>query len=242
MLYPESNGEPMGETQYHQNTILNLLFQLQDAFRDHPEVVVGGDLMLYYAEGDPKKCVCPDVFVVLGAPKDPPRRTWKIWEEGGHAPDIVFEVTSAKTRRRDEGIKRQVYAELGVRELVLFDPLREYLNPPFQAYQLRGRRYVPMAITEERVWSEVLGVSLQREGELLRILLRNGEKPPLLGEIGVERRRWRQAALSQQHQAHTWRQTALAWRQTAELQKQELHVREAEIEALRRQLEDQRSG
>ena len=38
------------------------------------------------------------------------------------APDIVIEILSSGTRRRDEGIKRKLYERVGVREYWLVDP------------------------------------------------------------------------------------------------------------------------
>ncbi len=51
------------------------------ALRIAPEVYVGGNLPIYYEEGDPAKSVAPDVFVVFGIAKRQ-RRIYKLWEAG----------------------------------------------------------------------------------------------------------------------------------------------------------------
>jgi len=119
--YPETDGKPMGETDIHIAQIIDLLFALTRYFREDPRVYVAADLLLYYVEGDPKEFVVPDVFVVRGVPKGQ-RRIYKLWEEG-RAPEVVFEITSASTRREDLGTKRVLYADLGVKSAYLMADL-----------------------------------------------------------------------------------------------------------------------
>ena len=59
---------------------------------------VSGDLLVCYEEGNPRKSVTPDVFVVIGAPRHN-RMTYKLWEEP-KAPDFVLEVASRNTAAR----------------------------------------------------------------------------------------------------------------------------------------------
>jgi len=141
--YPERDGRPMGETETHIREIMRLIQTLDGVFADRPDVYVGGDLLVYYEEGNPRAVVVPDVFVVLGAPKVPWRRIYKLWEEG-LPPTFVIEVTSPSTRREDMARKRTLYARLGVSEYVLYDPLDEYLRPPLQGYRLVDGDYRAM--------------------------------------------------------------------------------------------------
>jgi len=154
----------MGETDIHIAQIIDLLFALTRYFREDPRVYVAADLLLYYVEGDPKEFVVPDVFVVRGVPKGQ-RRIYKLWEEG-RAPDVVFEITSASTRREDLGTKRVLYADLGVKEYFVFDPTGEDLRPPLRAFRLSGSEYQPL---KEPVFSEVLGLELQIVDKHLRL-------------------------------------------------------------------------
>ena len=174
IYYPESDGEPMAETDVHINTLIYLREALRDHFRDDPQVYVAGNLFLYYEEGDIRQVVAPDVFMVKGVPKGD-RRTYKLWEEDDKGPQVVFEVTSRRTRKEDLGPKKGTYEMLGVREYFLFDPLGEYLEPPLVGYWLEESGYRRAA--GERLVSEVLGLELRVEGGRLWLYdLETGEK------------------------------------------------------------------
>jgi Uma2 family endonuclease len=136
--YPESDGKPMGETDLHRDWMVRILEVMRYRYRGQ-RVYVASDLIVYYEEGDPTKCVVPDDFVVKDC--DPGRRrTFKIWEEG-KAPDAVFEVTSRGSRRDDTTWKPQIYARLGILEYFLYDPTSDYLAPPLQGYRLDQGAY-----------------------------------------------------------------------------------------------------
>ena len=78
--------------------MLAVLAMLRRHYSEDYRVAVLANMFLYYQEGDPKKVVCPDVFVTLDVPRDTHRRTFKVWQEG-KGPDLVIEITSKKTRR-----------------------------------------------------------------------------------------------------------------------------------------------
>lgn len=191
-LYPdELPGLVVYETDWHREAAVDLIFMLQERYRDHPDVCVGGNLYLYYQEGDPRKMVSPDVFVAFGVPKRM-RRIYKLWEEPG-GPSVVFEVTSDKTRRRDVVAKKTVYAELGVAEYFLYDPQWEYLKPPLQGFRLVRGEYVPLqpdatgALTSER-----LGLKVFLDGWRIDLAdARTGEKLPRPAELLAENARLR---------------------------------------------------
>jgi Uma2 family endonuclease len=166
--YPETDGKPMAETDIHYEVVTNTRFALQWYFRDREDVYVSGNLFVYYEEGNPKKCVAPDVFVVFGVPKKR-RRVYLVWEEG-EGLDVVFEFTSRKTRNEDFGRKMDIYRGiLGVKELFIFDPLREYMEPPLLGFYRRGERWVREEPKEGRLVSEVLGLEVVMVGEMLRL-------------------------------------------------------------------------
>jgi len=180
--YPESDGKPMGETEFHVEEIIYLIDALKDRYRDAPDVYVGGDMFLYYVEGDPKKVVAPDVFVVLGVPKRK-RRTYKLWEEG-LPPTLAIEVTSASTRQEDLN-RKALYERLGVTEYILYDPLGEYLKPRIQGFRLSGGRYEPIP-QEPRgsLQSRTVGLTFTMEGPELR-LIDTATGDPLLRDAEV---------------------------------------------------------
>jgi len=166
VYYPESDGEPMAETDTHRRQMTYLLDALADHFRDDPNVYVAGNLFLYYQEGDPTRVVAPDVFVVKGVPRHD-RRIYQLWEEE-KGPDVVFELTSRSTRQDDLGAKKGIYEMLGVEEYFIFDPLGEYLEPRLVGFRLAEWGYRRMA--EEPLVSQVLGLELRVEGEVLRLV------------------------------------------------------------------------
>src|SRR5881397_94441 len=91
VYYPESDGKPMGETDWHRQAIVRLIELLQQRFAGQ-NAYVSGDLLVYYEQGNPKKFVVPDVFIAKGLHPQK-RRIYKIWVEG-KSPDAVIETTS----------------------------------------------------------------------------------------------------------------------------------------------------
>jgi Uma2 family endonuclease len=205
--YPEGDGKPMAETDVHRDLMVYFIEALQEHFRDR-EVYVSGNLLLYYVEGDPRKCVSPDGLVAFGlTPRQ--RRVYKTWVEG-KVPDVVIEVTSDSTRREDQGRKRRLYAQLGVRELWLVDPLGDYLGAPFRGYRLEGEAWVELPAGTDRAHSPLLDLEFCSTPEGIRLVVPDtGEPLPSRAEL------------------------ASRLRSTAE----ELRAREAEIAALRAELE-----
>ncbi len=168
--YPESDGEPMGETTFHRDATMELILALQDWFADDPLAYVSGDDFLYWVEGQPRWNVSPDVWCVRGIDKTILRRVYKTWQEGGRGPEFVVEMTSRSTRREDQGKKFRIYRDdLKVHEYFRFDPLGEYLDPPLQGHRLVGAEYRPIEPQAGRLPSEVLGLHLEAVGPLIRL-------------------------------------------------------------------------
>ena len=184
--YPDSDGKPIGETDFHIAVIVYLRQVLRRFFRHSDDTYVAADMLLYYEAGNPAAFRVPDTFVVKGVSTQD-RRVFKIWEEKA-APCVVFEITSRSTRLEDQGTKRALYEMLGVREYFLFDPLEEYLTPRLQGLRLVDGAYAPMVPTPDGdLLSEELGLRLMPEGKLLRLVdCATGERLPTLDEA-IER-------------------------------------------------------
>src|SRR5262245_645847 len=135
---------------------------------------VAGNLFIYYEEGRPESVVAPDVFVIFGVPQRN-RRTYKTWEHDGKCPDLVIELTSSKTRYEDVGNKRVLYAELGVQEYYIFDPLGDHLDPRLRGYQLVDGELLPLS--GPRFFSRLLSVELRVVGDALRFYEMGGDTP-----------------------------------------------------------------
>jgi Uma2 family endonuclease len=131
---------------------------------------VGGNLFLYFRQGDPAAVLCPDVMVVQGVPKKPRRRIFKLWEEG-EAPCLVIEVTSESTSSRDHDQKRTQYAKLGVEEYFLCDPLGGAVSTQLQGFRLVQGRYRRAALEPDgSLVSHTTGVTLQMEEQGIRVV------------------------------------------------------------------------
>lgn len=196
IYYPESDGEPMAETQLHMKEMVYLVEALEEHFQDTPDVFVAANLFFYYGRGRRDAVVAPDLFVVRGIPKGL-RRKYLLWEEDGKIPCFVAELTSASTRREDLVAKKELYERLGVEEYVLFDPYGEYLRPPFQGHCLVNGRYRSMDFElDGSLMSRALGLRLRVEDGRLRLLdpetgiplLRNEEKTEVLRQQAVVQR------------------------------------------------------
>lgn len=167
--YPESDGQPIGETDFHITATLLLLQMLRDHFEGNPQVYVASDLMFYYERGNPRAVKAPDIFVVKGVGKHK-RRTYKLWEERV-VPCTLFEITSKQTAQADLTTKYELYERLGVSEYFLFDPLEEYLQPRLQGFTWVQGHYQALPLSAEgELVSRELGLILRPQGDLLRLV------------------------------------------------------------------------
>lgn len=143
--YPDSDGELVAESDFQLEPWLYLVGALRTHFLDRADVYAGGNLLIYYEEGNPRSSVAPDVFVVFGVAKHK-RRIYQTWIEG-KGPDVVLEITSHTTRRRDEEQKPDVYRRMGVKEYFQYDPTGDYLRPALKGRDLDDQGvYQPMSI------------------------------------------------------------------------------------------------
>lgn len=185
VTYPYSDGKPMGESDLHVRLMLDLLFTLR-WFLNNVRACVAANMFLYYEEGNPKRVVCPDLFVVLGAHPES-RMSYQVWNEGGLVPDLVIELTSKSTRKVDEEQKPALYARLGIHEYILFDPLGQYLRPRLQGFRLKDGVYQPMDDFPLR--SERLGLEFRVEDQALRLYdPESGQRLPTADEDHLARR------------------------------------------------------
>ncbi len=165
IIYPESNGQPMTESDATRDYLLYCVEVLQLYFQSRQNVYVSGNLFIYYQEGNPQAVIAPDVFVVFGV-SHRKRRSYKTWQEHGKLPSFILEITSFSTRRQDEVEKPQLYASLEVEEYFQYDPTADYLNPQLKGFHLVNGQYVPLPLEissdgTQYIHSPVLGLDLQ---------------------------------------------------------------------------------
>jgi Uma2 family endonuclease len=239
--YPTSDGKPMAETDVHRTLMMDLIQTLQHRYAADPNVYVSGNLLLYYEEGNKRKHVSPDVFVVGGIEKRL-RDYYLMWDEG-KGPDLVIELTSKSTRSEDVNKKMALYRDvLQVPEYFLFDPFQDYLTPSMQGYRLVDGHYELIGSVARRLPSEVLGLHLERVGSQLRLFdPATGLRLPTSEErIEQERERaevQRQQAEIERQRAEIERQQAEIQRQQAEIQRERADRAELDAEKLRQELE-----
>ena len=167
VYYPIEDDEPLAESEYQLFPLTYAHAALRSWFADDPTTWVGADMFLYYEQGVPKNSVAPDVFVVTQTHKRHLRNIFQTWVEG-RVPELVLEIMSPSSVRRDTVEKYELYKRLGVREYWLYDPTVEgFLDPRLRGYVLVGGEYRPIEVREVDGRcvgeSEVLGLELHAE-------------------------------------------------------------------------------
>jgi Uma2 family endonuclease len=170
IIYPDSDGKPMAENTLQFQWIVTIKEGLDRVYHDRPNVFVAGDLLWYPAEGYPKIRQAPDALVAFGRPKGY-RGSYKQWEEGGIAPQAVFEVLSPGNRAGMLARKFEFYEQYGVEEYYIYDPDHVKLS----GYR-RGQGKLEK-ITEMNGWtSPLLGIRFDMSGPELVIYGPDGER------------------------------------------------------------------
>lgn len=135
-------------------------------YGDRHDVFADADLGLYFEQGNRSALVVPDVLVAFGV-EGGSRMSYKIWEEG-KPPDLVVEVLSHRTWRKDLRDKPGLYEALGIAEYWSFDQHRVSDEPPLLVRRLASGRYHVEGggMTGH---SAILGLDIRVEGTLLRL-------------------------------------------------------------------------
>ena len=142
----------MAESPRHVDAILYALATLRNRFAASSLVQVGANMNLYYQEGDVEKKLVPDLFVVRGLAALP-ETSYRVWE-AGRPPGFVLEVSSPASAERDHGVKRALYASIGVTEYWRFNPVGalEGASRPGQRLEgsaLVGLGYEPLELAAD---------------------------------------------------------------------------------------------
>ena len=141
IIYPETDGMPLPDGLTQAPIYARILEMLRTFFKDLLDCEVNGDVFIYYIEGDNRRTVSPDCFVVFGLSEAALRsldvRNTYVMHEVGKPPDFVLEIGSPSTGREDTGRKRDLYAEIGV--------------PEYWRYDATGGDYYGEALVGERL-------------------------------------------------------------------------------------------
>jgi Uma2 family endonuclease len=201
--YPSSDGEPMAESDITRDYMTYGVEALKLHFQGRSDVYVSANSFVYYEEGNKEAVVAPDIYAVFGVRKRQ-RDNYKIWREGGIAPQFVLEITSETTQDKDQEIKPEIYKKLGVIEYFQYDPSGDYLNPILQGVRLVNGQYEPIFANNigfDTLWlySEVLGLELHIvSGELRLRNPQTGEFLKTYQQSEQERRSEHSARLAEQ--------------------------------------------
>jgi Uma2 family endonuclease len=151
---------------------------------------VGSDQYLYWREHDPQACVAPDLYVLPGVRQDIAIGVWKVWETGV-VPDLVIEVVGTDPHK-DYDLSPRRYAEIGVTELIVFDPFPGPERTSFAVYRREHGSFRQVESTnDDRVWSKRLTCWVRRVGDAaaMRLRLALGEHGDALFPTGEEAER-----------------------------------------------------
>jgi Uma2 family endonuclease len=194
--FPDEDGRPMGDTDFHSDALIWLREALQDFLAKWVGWYVASNIILYWDVNNPNSRRDPDILVARGVGSHR-RRSFRVWEEGT-LPCVLFEVASKKTWREDVGPKRTLYAQIGIREYFLFDPEAKYVRPPLQGFRLRKGTYVRIRpAADGSLTSKELSLRMVPEGSMLRLIdATTGEPIPtrreradkLAAEVAIGRR------------------------------------------------------
>ncbi|MEB3163780.1 MAG: Uma2 family endonuclease [Prochlorothrix sp.] len=210
VIYPDSDGKPMAENTLQYEWIVLLKENLEVLFEANSAVFVAGDLLWYPVQGHPEIAKAPDVMVIVGRPKGY-RGSYKQWEEGDIAPQVVFEVLSPGNTRAEMSNKLVFYHEYGVEEYYSYDP---------EANDLRGwmrREGILEELDSLQDWvSPRLGIRFNPQMAPLQVYFPNGDRFLSTLEREQLRQQERQRATAAEQRATVAEHRATAAEQRAD--------------------------
>jgi len=190
-LYPESDGKPMADNTVQFRLITTIVGGVSALFQEREDVFVAGDLLWYpkqagtltIQEESLPFSQAPDIMVVLGVQKKD-RGSYKQWEEGNIAPQVVFEILSPSNSKGEMEDKFQFYDYYGVEEYYVYNPK---LN------QLQGWLRSGGGLTEipqmEGWRSPLLQISFSTSSQKLQLFTPSGEAFGTYEDVVQERDR-----------------------------------------------------
>lgn len=128
---PCTDDMPLPDSDQQGDPVYYTKMALRHHFRQRDDVAISADIFMYYLPlhgAEPERDgrgrpvyprLGPDGLVSFGVPRRD-RDSYVVYKEG-KPPDLVLEVASRSTWRRDYGAKRAIYEALGVREYFVFD-------------------------------------------------------------------------------------------------------------------------
>ncbi len=170
---PFFEEESMPESIVHAQLVRYLVAVLQWLFRDSLCAICENFAFLPPLE-QPGPPVAPDIAVIKGVALRP-LTSWRI-QTTGPAPQVVLEILSAETWKKDLEEKPQIYGRLGVQEYFAYDPTPSPLAPAtrerlfgWRRDQLLPHMTALLPNDDGFLWSEELVSFLVPDEQLLRL-------------------------------------------------------------------------
>jgi Uma2 family endonuclease len=246
VTYPDSDGQPMAENTRQFEHIVIIKCGLEAVFRARPDVFVAGDLFWYPVEGNNIIRQAPDVMVVFGRPRGH-RGSYRQWEEGGVAPQVVFEILWPSNRWGEMHRKFKFYERHGVEEYYVYNPE----DGELVGYERQGQELVEVVFMQDWI-SPRLNVRLRLVGNELELYGPDGSR--FLSYLDVmaqmeQERAGKERALREAEQERAGKERALreaeqeragkeqALREASE-QKRQAEARAEELARLRARLKE----
>lgn len=230
--YPDSDGEPMADNTLQFDWIAILKWNVEAHYRRRDDVFVAGDHLIYPVEFDAETRLAPDAYVAFG-PRKGYRGSYRVWEEGGIFPQVVFEVWSPNNRADQMQQKLKFYERYGAEEYYLIYP--EFPSH-LEAYLRSGDKLERVAEPNGFV-SPRIGIRFLLERGQLTVYGPDGRQFKRPDEIAEERDEAEEWLARERTRAEQERVKAEQERVKAELEKQRAD-QEREKAALEKQRAD----
>jgi Uma2 family endonuclease len=231
IVYPDTDGLPMAENTLQFEWIVKIKGGLDHLFADAPEVFVAGDLFWYPVQGHPEIRMAPDVMVAFGRPKGH-RLSYLQWEEGGIAPQVVFEVLSPGNRFGEMLRKFEFYERHGAEEYYIFNPDPKRLD--LSGFLRQGGKLIEIPTMNGHV-SPRLKVKFELDESGLRIIGPDGQPFLTYGEVARGKEEYRNRAEQERQRAEQAERRAKEADERAERERKRADQLEAEMERIRRE-------
>jgi len=226
ITYPECDGKRMAENTKQFNWIVKIKEGLEVLFADSPDVFVAGDLLWYPVEGNNKIRTAPDAMVAFGRPKGD-RGSYRQWEEGNIAPQVVFEILSPGNTPKEMNKKFKWYERYGVEEYYVYDPD----TVDFKGWIRSANRLLPVRGIQGWI-SPRLNIRFEIIDNDLNIFRPDGQKFLSFLETEAKAGLERQRAEWEKQRAESEKQRAESEKQRAESEKQRADMLEAKLKSL----------
>jgi Uma2 family endonuclease len=166
--FPSEETQKVSESDAHYLSIKLAFELLERVFPEPSDVYIAANHFIYWDRRQKGLVLGPDLYVAKGVGRRR-RDSYKVWEEGGQVPNVVFEFASDETWKKDLREKKDYYErDLTIPEYFLFDPVGGRYPRKLQGFRLEGGTYRPIPLTDDRLYSEQLDLNLVSDGIYLR--------------------------------------------------------------------------